>query len=72
MSDLEAANFFTDDSIHVDPYPYFDHLRRLGPIWQEPHYGVFRKDPVTGMGSGRFGQKAVPLFSVRTSTNPSQ
>jgi cytochrome P450 family 150 subfamily A5 len=41
MSDFEAANFFTDDSIHVDPYPYFDHLRRLGPIWQEPHYEVY-------------------------------
>src|ERR1700730_3277613 len=41
MSDFEAANFFTDDSIHVDPYPYFDHLRQLGPIRQERHYGVY-------------------------------
>ena len=41
MSDFESANFFTDGSIHLDPYPYFDHLRQLAPIWQEPHYGVY-------------------------------
>jgi cytochrome P450 len=41
MSDFETANFFKDGSIHDDPYPYFDHLRELAPIWQEPHYGVY-------------------------------
>ena len=28
----------------------------------QPPYSVFGKDPVPGMGSGRFGQKAVPLI----------
>jgi cytochrome P450 len=41
VSDFETANFFKDGSIHDDPYPYFDHLRQLAPIWQEPHYGVY-------------------------------
>ncbi|HVM66775.1 MAG TPA: cytochrome P450 [Acidimicrobiales bacterium] len=41
MSDFGTANFFTDGSIHDDPYPYFDYLRREAPIWQEPHYGVY-------------------------------
>ena len=41
MSDFETSNFFTDESIHIDPYPYFDHLRELSPIWREPHYGVY-------------------------------
>jgi len=41
MSDFETTNFFKNASIHVDPYPYFDHLRQLSPIWREPHYGVY-------------------------------
>ena len=41
MADFETTNFFTDRAVHDDLYPYFDHLRNLGPIWQEPHYGVY-------------------------------
>ena len=41
MADFETTNFFADRSVHDDPYPYFDHLRELSPIWQEPHYGVY-------------------------------
>jgi cytochrome P450 len=41
MSDFETTNFFKNGSIHIDPYPYFDHLRQLAPIWREPHYGVY-------------------------------
>ncbi len=40
-TDLETANFFRDRSVQDDPYPYFDALRARGPVWQEPHYGVF-------------------------------
>ena len=38
---LETANFFRDQSLQDDPYPYFDALRAQSPVWQEPHYGVF-------------------------------
>ena len=41
MTDLETANFFRDRAVQDDPYPYFDALRKRGPIWREPHYGVF-------------------------------
>jgi cytochrome P450 len=41
MAGLEERNFFTDRAIQDDPYPYFDALRTLSPVWQEPHHGVF-------------------------------
>lgn len=41
MSGLEAANFFRDRSVQDEPYEYFDAVRAQGPVWQEPHYGVF-------------------------------
>jgi cytochrome P450 family 150 subfamily A5 len=40
-TDLAEINFFKDPLIHEDPYPYFDALRAIAPIWQEPHYGVY-------------------------------
>ena len=41
MSEFEDVNFFTDRSIQDDPYPYFDWVREQGPVWREPHYGMF-------------------------------
>ena len=41
MTDLTAANFFRDPPVQDDPYPYFDAVRALGPVWQEPHHGVY-------------------------------
>ena len=41
MTELQAANFFRDRAIQDDPYEYYDALRSLSPVWQEPHYGVF-------------------------------
>jgi cytochrome P450 len=41
VSDLATANFFRDRAVQDDPYPYFDELRAQGPVWREPHYGVF-------------------------------
>ena len=41
MSGLKETNFFRDRSVHHDPYAYFDELRQLSPVWQEPHYGVY-------------------------------
>ena len=41
MTDLATANFFRDRSVQDDPYPYFDAVRAISPVWQEPHYGVY-------------------------------
>jgi cytochrome P450 len=41
VTDAATSNFFRDRSVQDDPYPYFDALRARGPVWQEPHYGVF-------------------------------
>ena len=41
MSDFEMANFITDRVIQDDPYPYFDWVRAQGPVWREPHFGMY-------------------------------
>ena len=38
---LEGTNFFGDRAVQDDPYPYYDRLRSLSPVWQEPHHGVY-------------------------------
>jgi cytochrome P450 family 150 subfamily A5 len=40
MNVLER-NFFTDPGILQDPLPYYAALRAKGPVWREPHMGVF-------------------------------
>src|SRR3954470_13809974 len=40
MSDFDTVNFFRDQSLVADPYPYFDHLRAQCPVWREPHHDV--------------------------------
>ena len=40
MSDFDAVDFFTDESVVADPYPYFDHLRERCPVQREQHRGV--------------------------------
>lgn len=40
MTVLER-NFFTDREILQDPIPYYRALREHGPVWREPHLGVF-------------------------------
>jgi cytochrome P450 len=45
--DGPAIDFFTDPSLIVDPYPYYEDVRAHGPVWQEPVYGAF---VVTGYG----------------------
>jgi len=39
-------DFFTDPELTQDPTPYYAALRRLGPVFREPHHGVFM---VSGM-----------------------
>jgi cytochrome P450 len=34
-------NFFTDPEVLQDPLPYYLALREHGPVWREPHKGVF-------------------------------
>jgi len=40
MNVLER-DFFTDRELLQDPTPYYAALRQHGPIWREPHQGVF-------------------------------
>ena len=38
--DFDAIDFFRDDSLIADPYPYFDHLRTECPVRRESHHDV--------------------------------
>jgi cytochrome P450 len=38
--DFEAMDFFRDDGLVADPYPYFEALRERCPVRREPHHGV--------------------------------
>lgn len=41
VTDPKTTNFFRDRAVQDDPYPYYDALRQLSPVWQEPDQGVF-------------------------------
>jgi cytochrome P450 len=38
--DWQSLDFFTDESLVEDPYPYFDSLREACPVLPLPHLGV--------------------------------
>jgi len=38
--DYEALDYFIDESLLADPYPYFEYLRAQCPVQREPHHGV--------------------------------
>ncbi len=40
MSDWQTIDFFFDNSLVEDPYPYFDELRAACPVLPIPHLGV--------------------------------
>jgi cytochrome P450 len=40
VSDVEAMDFFRDEGLLEDPYPYFDALRQRCPVTREPHHDV--------------------------------
>ncbi len=40
MTDYDSVDFFTDQSLLEDPYPYFDHLRSKCPVLPTGHHGV--------------------------------
>lgn len=39
--DYDAIDFFRDNDLVPDPYPYFDWLRRQCPVRREPNQGVY-------------------------------
>jgi len=40
MTDFDTVDFFSDESLASDPYPYFDHLRSKCPVVQATPYNV--------------------------------
>jgi cytochrome P450 family 150 subfamily A5 len=40
MTDFEAVDFFRDQALVADPYPYYDFLRSQCPVRREPHHDV--------------------------------
>jgi cytochrome P450 len=40
MTDYDSVDFFADESLIEDPYPYFDHLRSQCPVAATPYHGV--------------------------------
>lgn len=39
--DVLERDFFTDPELAQDPIPYYLALRQAGPVFREPHHGVF-------------------------------
>jgi cytochrome P450 family 150 subfamily A5 len=54
VTDLTSRDFFRDDQLIDDPYPYFEALRRKCPVVREDHHGVTM---VTGW------QEAVDIYN---------
>jgi len=59
-SDYDSIDFFTDQSLVPDPYPYFDHLRAQCPVLKTDNYGVYA---VTGYDEASVVYKDADLFS---------
>jgi cytochrome P450 len=60
MSNSDSVDYFTDQSLVSDPYPYFDHLRSQCPVVREPHHGVVA---VTGWDEANAVYKDTESFS---------
>ena len=56
MSDFESVDFFADESLTEDPYPYFEQLRAVCPVLPLPHLGVVA---VTGYGEEANREKSL-------------
>ena len=39
--DVLERDFFTDPELFQDPTPWYAAVRERGPVWREPHRGVF-------------------------------
>ena len=40
MTDFTAVDYFSDESVAADTYPYFDFLLDGRRVWREPYHGV--------------------------------
>ncbi len=60
MSDYETVDFFMDESLTDDPYPYFEYLRSKCPVVATPHYGVVA---VTGYDEATEVYRNIDTFS---------
>lgn len=40
MKDFATVNFYLDESLVEDPYPYYDWIREQGPVWWAPYENV--------------------------------
>ncbi|MGH3295838.1 MAG: cytochrome P450 [Trebonia sp.] len=40
MTDFTTTDYFSDESVAADTYPYFDFLLTGRRVWREPHHGV--------------------------------
>src|SRR5215831_808456 len=40
MTDFTVTDYFSDESVAADTYPYFDFLLAGRRVWREPHHGV--------------------------------
>jgi cytochrome P450 len=40
MNRYDSADFFTDETLLEDPYPYYEHLRGQSTAWPAGHHGV--------------------------------
>ena len=59
-SDWDTIDFFMDESLVEDPYPYFEHLRAACPVQPLPHHGVVA---VTGYDEATEVYRDVDTFS---------
>ncbi|MBV9091008.1 MAG: cytochrome P450 [Mycobacteriaceae bacterium] len=60
MGNYDSVDYFTDQSLVSDPYPYFDYLRSRCPVTREPHHGVVA---VTGWNEANEVYKDTESFS---------
>jgi len=65
VTDYAAADFFRDESLLRDPYPYFDFLRGQCPVYRESQHGVVM---VTGYEEAAAVQADAGRFSSCNST----
>jgi cytochrome P450 len=64
--DWQQVDFFSDESLVEDPYPYFEQLRAACPVQPLPHHGVVA---VTGYDEATEVYRDVDTFRSRATTS---
>ena len=59
-AELDQVDFFSDDAVVEDPYPYFEHLRSKCPVTPIPQHGVVA---VTGWDEASDVYRDIDTFS---------